>query len=140
MDADPGISGVTLADAMSDALMFDEGIPGFPDARAFALTEIDGGGEFRVFQSLEDPDLSMVVAVPWLFFPDYAPELTDLEQRGLELESAEEALVFCSVTLDDGGIFMNLLGPFIVNSRTRQGRQVVLTDQDYPIRAAIHAA
>ncbi len=134
--AEPVLEG-SLATAMSDALLFDEGIPGFPEAREFALTEIEGGGEFRMFRSLDDPELSMVVAVPWLFFPEYAPELTDMEQKGLELETAEDALVFCSVTFDEGAVYMNLLGPFIVNSRTRQGRQVVLTDQDYPLRAAI---
>lgn len=140
MSGDELDSDGSLATAMSDTLLFDEGIPGFPDARSFALTEIEGGGEFRMFQSLDDPDLSMVVAVPWLFFPDYAPELTDVEQKGLELETAEDAMVFCSVTIDEGAAYMNLLGPFIVNSRTRQGRQVVLTDQEYPIRAGIAAS
>ena len=130
-------SAASLAPFMSGALVFDEGIPGFPDARQFVLSEFDRGGDFRVFQNLDDPDLAMVVAVPWLFFPDYSPELTDMEQRGLELEAPEDATVFCSVTFDEQGGYMNLLGPFIVNSRTLRGRQIVLTDQDYPVRAVL---
>jgi flagellar assembly factor FliW len=127
----------SLAASMNGALIFDEGIPGFPEAREFVLSEIERGGDFRIFQNLDDPDLAMVVAVPWLFFPEYSPELTDMEQSGLELESADDAMVFCSVAFDADGGYMNLLGPFIVNARTLRGRQIVLTDQDYPVRAVL---
>lgn len=127
----------SLASPMSDVLIFDEGLPGFPDARNFGLTDLVETGEFQVFHDLDDPDTAMIVAVPWLFFPDYSPELTDMEQAGLELSSAEEAMVFCSVTFDGATPYMNLLGPFIVNARTRNGRQIVLTDQEYPLRAEL---
>ena len=42
-------------------------------------------------------------------------------------------------TLDADGqrIFVNLLGPFVVNADTGQGRQIVLSDQDLPIRAEV---
>jgi flagellar assembly factor FliW len=121
------------------ALVFDDGIPGFPEARRFTLREVVEGGAFQILQCLEDPDLSLVVAVPWLFFPDYAPELSDVDQIGLELEVQEDAVVFCPVTLDAErkAAHMNLLGPFVVNVRTRKGRQIVLTDQDYPLRAPL---
>jgi flagellar assembly factor FliW len=35
---------------------------------------------------------------------------------------------------------LNLLGPFVVNSRTRRGRQVVLTGSEYSVRAPIDLA
>ncbi len=127
----------SLAAPMSDVLIFDEGVPGFPDARNFALTDLVETGEFQIFHDMDDPDVAMVVAVPWLFFPDYAPELSDLEQAGLELTAAEDALVFCSISFEGATPFMNLLGPFIVNAHTRKGRQIVLTNQEYPLRAEI---
>lgn len=120
-------------------LEFEDGIPGFPEAHRFQLVELVEDGAFQLLQSVDDPDLAIVVGVPWLFFGDYAPELTDVDQQGLEIESEQDAVVFCSVTLDADRktAHMNLLGPFIVNARTRKGRQVVLTDQDYPIRAPL---
>lgn len=120
-------------------LQFEDGIPGFPDARRFVVAELVDEGAFQILQCVDDPALSMVVAVPWLFFPDYTLELTDVDQLGLELESQEDAIVFCTVTLDGEHktAYMNLLGPFVVNVRTRRGRQIVLTDQDYPLRAPL---
>lgn len=126
-------------DPMESPLVFDDGIPGFPEARHFTLREVVEEGVFQILQCLDDPDLSLVVAVPWLFFPEYAPELSDVDQLGLGLESQEDAVVFCPVTLDGERktAHMNLLGPFVVNVRSRRGRQIVLTDQDYPLRAAL---
>lgn len=120
-------------------LRFPEGIPGFADARRFLLTDLTEDRTFQLLQSLDDPELSMVVCVPWLFFPDYAPELDEPEQRALELERAEDAVVFCAVTAEDEGdaLYLNLLGPFVVNARTRVGRQVVLDDPELPARAAV---
>lgn len=120
-------------------LEFEDGIPGFPDARQFQLVELVEDGAFQLLQSVDDADLAIVVAVPWLFFSDYSPELTEVDQTGLGIESEEDAVVFCAVTLDADRktAHMNLLGPFIVNVKTRKGRQVVLTDQDFPLRAAL---
>lgn len=127
--------------APDSTLDFADGIPGFPAARRFVLTNLtdDEDGPFQVLQSVEDPELSMVVSVPWPFFPDYAPEIGDTDRADLELSDPEDAVVFCAVTTDpDGGAFyLNLLGPFVVNARTRRGRQVVLADADLPSRAAV---
>jgi flagellar assembly factor FliW len=120
-------------------LTFEDGIPGFPDAHHFRLKEVVDDGAFQVLEGVDDPSMALIVAVPWLFFPDYAPELSDIDQAGLGLETQEDAIVFCPVTLHPatGSASMNLLGPFIVNARTRQGRQVVLTDSDYELKAPL---
>lgn len=120
-------------------LEFDDGIPGFPDATRFQLVELVEEGAFQLLQSLDDPGLALVVAVPWLFFPDYSPELTDVDQFGLGILDVSDAVIFCAVTLDSENrtAHMNLLGPFVVNARTRKGRQIVLTDQDYALRAEL---
>jgi flagellar assembly factor FliW len=44
------------------------------------------------------------------------------------------------VNRDNGAITANLLGPLVVNSRTRIGRQVVLNDSKHPLRAPLVAA
>ena len=119
-------------------LTFPRGIPGFPDCQRFVLSEFVDDGAFQLLQSIDDPEVSMVVSVPWLFFPDYAPELTPGDSRELGLTSPEDAVVFCPVSVapESEELFLNLLGPFIVNSRTREGRQVVL-EADHPVRARI---
>jgi flagellar assembly factor FliW len=128
----------------SQTLHFPDGIPGFPEAERFALTDLseDGNGAFQLLESLDEPDLSMVVTVPWLFFPDYAPEIDDVDRTELGLDKPEDAVVFCAVTMGDERdvVYVNLLGPFVVNGRTRMGRQVVLRDDSQPLRAPLPLA
>ena len=121
------------------AIEFEEGIPGFPDVTRFVLMDIVEDGAFQTFQAVDDPSVGFVVAVPWLFFPDYAPVLTDVDQQGLDIERQEDAVVFCPVTVDAEAskAYMNLVGPFVVNIRTMRGRQIVLTDQELPLRAEL---
>lgn len=117
-------------------LTFPEGIPGFPTATRWVLTDLVDDGAFQLLQSLDDPDLAMVVGVPWLFFPDYAPDLADGEVQALGIEQPDDAVVFCSVTVPEAGEgpTMNLLGPFVVNRHTNVGRQVVLGVDDAEVR------
>lgn len=123
-------------------LHFSGGIPGFPGCERFVLMDLAAESAFSLFQCLDDPGVSMIVGVPWLFFPDYSLELSEMEQRELGLEGEEDAVVFCPVTLDatENRVYVNLLGPFVVNAKTREGRQVVLTDANLPLRAVVDLA
>ena len=54
-------------------------------------------------------------------------------------------MVLCLLTVDHGtgsgaAITANLLGPLVINSRTRIGRQVVLSDPDLTTRVPLGAA
>lgn len=118
-------------------IVFPDGIPGFPTHRRFVLVNFADDSVFQMMQSVDDPDISMVVASPWDFFPDYAPELSEIEQRDLGIEQATDAVVFCPVTITGTDLSMNLVGPFVVNQNTREGRQVVLVDDTYAIRTPI---
>jgi flagellar assembly factor FliW len=121
-------------------LVFPDGIPGFASARRFVLSDLDEAGTFQMLRCLDADDLSMVVCVPWLLFPEYQANIGDEEERHLELERPEDAVVFCPVTVEpeERAFHVNLLGPFVVNARTRRGRQVVLADSGYPTRASFH--
>lgn len=126
-------------EAAQRELRFPDGIPGFPGCERFALVEFAEESAFQLLQSLDDPAVAFIVAVPWLFFPDYELELSGDDEAELELTGPDEAAVFCPVTLDAEGetVYLNLLAPFVVNERTRVGRQVVLADSDQPVRAPV---
>ena len=129
----------TDEDRDAQVLRFPDGIPGFPQAHHFVLGDLTDDGTFQLLTCVDDGDLSMVVSVPWLFFPDYSLQVADQDRSDLGLEDPQDAVVFCTVTADEGAdqLFMNLLGPFVVNARTLVGRQVVLGDLDLPVRAPL---
>jgi flagellar assembly factor FliW len=121
-------------------LTFPEGLLGFPGDTRFVMVEIEGGESYRWLQSTDDPGLSFLTVIPWPFFPDYEPEVDDQTQQELGLKSAEDAIVLCVVTVrehDPRPITANLMGPLIINSISRVGRQVVLADSGYETRAAL---
>ncbi len=114
-----------------------EPMPGFPDLTRFALVRLDAEGLLCSLRSVEDPDLRFLVVPPHLFFPDYAPEISDETVAALGIESAEEVLTLVVVNPGDGGgATANLLAPVIINTRTRHAGQVVL-DEEQPVRAPL---
>ncbi len=122
-----------------NVLHVKNGIPGFPTAEHFTLTDLTDDGIFQQLHCLEDPDLVMVVLFPWLAFPDYSPDLPDGELRHLGIQTPEDVVLFCTVTVDDEAeqIYVNLRAPFVANARTLVARQLVLDDDTLPLRAAI---
>ncbi len=131
----------SMSDTEAEILHLERGIPGLTDAERFVLSDLgdDTESAFQLLTSVDDPDVSIIVAIPWLFFPDYAPELPEAESEALGISDPEQAVVFCPVTLDaeHDQIHLNLLGPFVVNTTSRRGRQVVLADSEWPVRAAV---
>lgn len=121
-------------------LTFPDGVPGFTDAKRFVLRDLVPDGAFQLLTCLDVEGLELVVGQPWLFFPDYAPEIGDDDQQEIGLQAPEDALLFCAVTLpegEDAQPSMNLLGPFVVNRHTLVGRQVVLDEDRHQVRAAL---
>lgn len=114
-----------------------DGLLGFPEITRFALIEASDDGTYFWLQALDNPELSFLSLIPWGFFPDYEPEISDADQAVLELDSPEQALVLCLITISDDAVTANLLGPVIINSISGTGRQIVLERTDYSTRAEL---
>ncbi|MFW5933938.1 MAG: flagellar assembly protein FliW, partial [Actinomycetota bacterium] len=135
---DMGASNVGTTDSSATmqepegVLRFDDGIPGFAQAHRFVLSDLSDDGTFQLMTCIEDPDLSLVVASPWLFFPDYAPELPEEDRSVLAIDDPTQAVLFSTVNLDDDErLVINLRAPFVANARTLAARQVIL-EEDHP--------
>lgn len=105
------------------------GMPGFPDARRFVLIEWgESGSPFSLLRSLDHESLEFLVAAPVVLFPDYAPELDDVDAGALGLERAEDALVLVIVTVGENAedATANLLAPIIINVHTLVAAQIAL--------------
>ena len=111
---------------------------GFPDRTRFALVRLDEAGVLCALRSVEDPTLRFLVVPPHVFFADYAPVLDDASVEALGIERADDVLLLVVVNPgnDAAAATANLLAPVVVNTVTRQGGQVVLTDE-LPVRAPL---
>jgi flagellar assembly factor FliW len=139
------VSSTRLGDLEIDSstvLTFPEGLVGFGDARRFAVVDTHDSGVYYWLQSLDDPQLAFLSVTPWPFFPDYEPVVPDADREALDLSDPGDAVVFCLLTVDRDSelITANLLGPLVVNTKNRVGRQVVLDQGNHPTRAPLVSA
>src|SRR5205823_6478563 len=138
----PAMRGTALLEEAVEAgeLVFETGLPGFPDAKRFALVRWgDEDSPFSLLRSLDHEGLDFVVVPPMVFFPDYAPEVDDATVARLSLEQADDAVLLSVVTLGEkaADATVNLMGPIVVNRHTRQAAQAVLATSGYDLRTPL---
>ena len=124
----------------SSTLTFPHGLLGFEDETAFVVVPVDDDGIYSWLQSVSDPSLAFLATSPHYFFDDYSPEVNDGDIAELELLDESETLLLCLVTISDDHITANLLGPIVVNTRTRRARQVVLAESQWSTREPLGAS
>ena len=120
-------------------LHFADGLLGFEHLSDFAVVAADDDGVYFWLQSADDSSVAFLTVVPGLFFPDYEPDVPDLDVEALDLSKPSDAHVLCIITIGEDAITANLLGPVIVNVSTRAARQVVLGEQRWSVHAPLGA-
>ncbi len=121
-------------------ITFSEGLPSFEQCRRFVILTPDDNNPIRWLQSLEDGRLAFPIIDPWLFQPDYAPTISDLDAEKLQMDEQTPKLLFVIVTVprdNPQAMTANLLAPLLINLLTRQGRQVIVTNDNYHTRHRI---
>jgi flagellar assembly factor FliW len=88
----------------------------------------------------EVDNLHFIVIEPGGIIPGYEPEIFDEDAEQLDLRDPSEAMILNVVTLrrqNPVEATVNLMGPLVVNRRTRIGRQLVISN--YSRYSAHHA-
>lgn len=114
-------------------ITFPQGLYGFEDFDKYCLIDRDSKSPFKWLQSVQEPALAVIVADPYLFFPDYEIEISGEDEKKLSANSPSDLAVFGIITVakDAVEVTMNLLGPLVINFKLLIGRQIVLTDEIY---------
>lgn len=85
-----------------------------------------------LWMRLHGPDtIHFIVMEPGGIIPDYEPEIFDEDALQLGIDDPSQAMVLNIVTLRQQqpiDASVNLVGPVIVNRRTRVGRQLVISN------------
>ena len=123
-----------------DIFYFPEGIPAFKEEKKFLIIAMGDGVPFYYMQSATNPDLCLVMAEPFMFFPDYSIEVGDEELARLNCDNKREDLlvyVILTVPEDFKESTANLLAPIIVNQEKKRGIQFVAVNSKYKTKHPI---
>ena len=126
-------------------LTFDNGILGFEDYKKYTLlfnNEDGKGATISWLQSLDEEGLAIPVINPLLVKEDYDPIVEDEWLGSLGELTEENILVLLTMTIpsDLTKMTANLKAPFIINSDTRKGCQVIIENKDYEIKYNVYEA
>ncbi|MBF0529576.1 MAG: flagellar assembly protein FliW, partial [Deltaproteobacteria bacterium] len=113
------------------------GLIGFPEEQKYLLIRHKPDSPFYWFQALNDPDLAFVIVNPAVFKPDYQIPYPASLLTAMKASAPEDLSLFVIVTIPRGnpkGMTANLLGPLVVNTPARLGKQLVLDENKYSHR------
>lgn len=122
---------------MSAALSFVAPPPGLAPHTDFSLEPVEGADGLFAMRAVHDNGLRLYLVDPQTVLEGYAPILTAAQTDELALTSAEDAMVLVVARPGDTGVTVNLMAPIVVNRTTGAASQVILEDQDFPLRAPL---
>lgn len=127
----------------SSLFEFEDGLLGLEEStRSLVLVEQEDTPYFWL-HSVTDPEVAFVVTDPWQFWPDYEIVVPEEVETELGLTGPEDVGVMVLVSVRPAAesetptVTANLLGPLVVSSSTRKGRQLVLDNAKYSARTKI---
>lgn len=131
---------VDVAD--TDIMEFSDGLLGFEHLKKFFI--VDPADETLILwlQSAEAPEVAFPILEPKLFKADYKVRLSANELRTLRIDASnrKDTLVYCILTIpaEVSAMSANLKAPIVINSASRQARQVVLQENEYSVKFSMY--
>jgi len=120
-------------------LDFPNGLMGFPSLTRLRLLEPPDAYPLKFLQSEDRKEVSFLALDIAAVKADYSVPLNPADAEALAIENPEEALVLTLVVIpeDMRQMITNLAGPVVINARTKVGRQIALTGDQYPVNFPI---
>lgn len=128
----PELYPTDLDTSPDNQLELPQGLIGFANYKRAELLYLPDHLPF-LWMKLHSPtdDLHFIVIEPGGIVPGYEPEIFDNDAEQLDLRDPAEAMILNIVTLrrqNPVEATANLIGPLVVNRRTRIGRQLVISN------------
>jgi flagellar assembly factor FliW len=131
---------VEVAD--TDVMEFSDGLLGFEHLQRFFIVDPSDETLILWLQSADQPDIAFPILEPKLFKGDYKVRLSANELRTLRIDSTnkKDTLVYCILTIpaEVSAMTANLKAPIVINSSSRQARQVVLQENEYSVKFSMY--
>lgn len=122
-----------------DILFFPRGLPGFEKLHRWILAGEDGDS-LKWLVSADCGGISLPVTSPLLIDEKYDPAIPLSAEEELQITDPADSATLVVLNLpgeDPRRGTANLLAPILINSRTRKGKQVVLSDERYSVSTPV---
>jgi len=119
-------------------LNFPEGLIGFEGLRDFVVMHNEKEGPLFWIQSVEDPQVALVLTDPTNFFLDYqvVPEADEATKINLGEDEQCFSLVVVTVHADQH-VTLNLAAPILFAPQSNKAIQVILENSGYDIQTPL---
>ena len=115
-------------------ISFAQGLIGFESHRQFVLLPTAQNAGFYWLQAADDPEVAFLVTDPDAFFKDYDVPIREETQQDLQLADTKDGRVLVICNRSGDWLTGNLMGPLVINTASRMGEQVVLTEKKWTCR------
>ncbi len=111
------------------------GLPGFEDLHAFVLGDLEGYEPFCALQSLDEPDISMLVIEAKLLPIWKNIEIPPRELQILEVDKSEDSEQFIILRINHNTqeFTGNIKAPIVFNPKSGAGNQVILDNANLSV-------
>ena len=121
----------------AEVLFMRDGLIGFPQLQEFVLISHKDDSPFRWLQSVQEPAVAFLCAIPQHYLPTYNPSLPASVVEGLKLTEDTERYVLTTASIPRGmpnEMTLNLAAPILINAASRGAVQFVLDDEAYTVK------
>jgi flagellar assembly factor FliW len=118
---------------------FPQGLYGLEDYTTYRLEIPDHTLPFAYLQACEEERIRLLLAQPFAFYPQYEFRLSDEDLAALAHPNEKTVAVWVTVNASESleRATINLLAPIVLNTEKAIGRQVVLHNSGYEIKAPL---
>ncbi len=116
----------------SDPLDFPAGLPGFEEHNQFVLESRADMRPFLWLRSLSDPDIALLLISCLLLKKQVPIHISNEELQLIGSPSEDDIASYYVLRVDtkEGTITANTRAPVLINTKSMQGRQVILDQED----------
>lgn len=126
----------------NSTLTFPHGLPGFPEATHFLLMPDSSPNDlFYWLQCIDDGALAFALIDVYQIMPDYNPlvEPEEIKELGNLADAQLEIYNVAVIPEEIKQMRVNLKAPIVINTLTRKGMQVIVSNDEYSVRHYIFA-
>ena len=124
------------ADTAGIAVDFVAPMPGLRPHTSFSLAPIAGADGLSALRAT-DADVRLFLLDPVFNDYDYAPPVSAGMRSDLGVGEGDDVRILIVANPSDDGVYVNLRAPIVLDPASGRALQIILDDEEYPIRVRL---